>query len=1010
MDLTLDLHAWWNAAEVAGLLRAVAGIVDSAGFRTLLLVFALFGLLAVTTAAVIRYRPLEIATWFVAVTLLYLIAFAPRATVLVSDSRVMSAQAVAGVPIGLALPAALSSQLGIRIASLLETALGDVSAARFTEFGAVFPERAAMAIAQAGPVSAEARTVLGPFVDRCVVPEVLESDARMAEVMASPNLVATVTAAGWVNPARFVTIEGAPVRCDAAAARMLEVLRTVEIPSQERLLMTRLSSDGSAVAEVAIRRAVPESTARMLGLSQTLSESLGHAVLLAEVPGGVTREAARSDAPLAQAVALARAQGALAAEISFRTMGELAAAFLPKLRNILEFILIAAFPIVMAMIVCAGAAGASVVRMYLTLFLWLALWAPIATVINHLLVTLDAHPMTQLIARYGGLTLEAADLIRDQGATSQAMAGYMMLLVPLVSYLIAKGSDMGAASLASSMMQPAAGAAQSQSAALSAGNVQTGSASIGVSSINSASGNKSDLSTGFVSGALSRTSSAWGTVTRDSSTGAVTGMTVTGSDLGVSAASTLTRGEASSVSATESVAASSSVSSGWTAATASSFASTESSNASTGVASSEASLSTRGTAFTQEEASVESASSASRTELRSGSTVGERFGLETRTGGSVRAGASETASAPMDGNLGSGILAMGTLGTGPASAIPAASFAAEPGAFPARTGAPGALGAPDARGAGVASAGLDASGRLSTGTWAANEDGAASVESAAAGLGWEARTGTESREALSSESRRTQSSSSGRSSAKTAVSSTESRAASGEDARRTTGSTHAAGTSRTEESRTGAGARLDSWLVGRAIAAYGSAEEALRALSNPAERSAFASEAMAAAAGGGLDPAPGRGVNPPDRAKVEAEAAGAIASTRTRAGAVHAEGARRADSVRSEGEAALRLASAAPEPGETPPAESAGPSRCEADLARGALIAARAAWRRREVGASGVLSTALLGGLAYCSPSELARGIRDRAAADPEAARALAEIAGGAAPDDAALSRLGLWR
>lgn len=996
MDLTLDLHAWWNAAEVAGLLRAVAGIVDSAGFRTLLLVFALFGLLAVTTAAVIRYRPLEIATWFVAVTLLYLIAFAPRATVLVSDSRAMSAQAVAGVPIGLALPAALSSQLGIRIASLLETALEDVSAARFTEFGAVFPERAAMAIAQAGPVSAEARTVLGPFVERCVVPEVLESDARMAEVMASPNLVATVTAAGWVNPARFVTIEGAPVRCDAAAARMLEVLRTVEIPSQERLLMTRLSSDGSAVAEAAIRRAVPESTARMLGLSQTLSESLGHAVLLAEVPGGVTREAARSDAPLAQAVALARAQGALAAEISFRTMGELAAAFLPKLRNILEFILIAAFPIVMAMIVCAGAAGASVVRMYLTLFLWLALWAPIATVINHLLVTLDAHPMTQLIARYGGLTLEAADLIRDQGATSQAMAGYMMLLVPLVSYLIAKGSDMGAASLASSMMQPAAGTTQSQSAALSAGNVQTGSASIGVSSINSASGNKSDLSTGFVSGALSRTSSAWGTVT--------------GSDLGVSAASTLTRGEASSVSATESVAASSSVSSGWTAATASSFASTESSSASTGVASSEASLSTRGTAFTQGEASVESASSASRTELRSGSTVGERFGLETRTGGSVRAGASETASAPMDGNLGSGILAMGTLGTGPASAIPAASFAAEPGASPARTGAPGAPGAPDARGAGVAAAGLDASGRLSTGTWAANEDGAASVESAAAGSGWEARTGTESREALSSESRRTQSSSSGRSSAKTAVSSTESRAASGEDARRTTGSTHAAGTSRTEESRTGAGARLDSWLVGRAIAAYGSAEEALRALSNPAERSAFASEAMASAAGGGLDPAPGRGVNPPDRAKVEAEAAGAIASTRTRAGAVHAEGARRADSVRSEGEAALRLASAAPEPGETPPAESAGPSRCEADLARGALIAARAAWRRREVGASGVLSTALLGGLAYCSPSELARGIRDRAAADPEAARALAEIAGGAAPDDAALSRLGLWR
>lgn len=551
--MNIDFYASWNGPQVAALFRAVVGMTESSGYTVFLLTMTTLGLLGVTIAAVLRWKPFEMLSWFMSVVLFYSIAFVPKITVTVEDTRAMTAEAVTGVPIGLGLTAALSSKIGHFAANLFETALGDVDASKFTKFGAVFPERAAAALAKAGPVTAETRAVLDPFLNRCVMPEILESPAKLTELMTAENLAATVTARGWTNPARVLMIEGSPVYCDEAAQKLLTLLKTREVPAQEKLLMAKLSggNTGSAVLEAALKKAIPEAEAKMLGISRTLSESLTHAVLLTEIPGAAECQAGSLSMPLAGAVALAKAQGSLASEISFRTMGELAAAFLPKLRNLLEFILIAAFPIVLGMLVAFGAEGTRVARMYLTLFLWLALWAPIASVINYLLIHLDANPMNRIAEIYGGLTLEAADFIRDQGATSQAMAGYLMLLVPLISYLLARASDMGAANLASSMMQPAAGAAQSQSAQLSAGNVAAGNASIGNSSVNNANANKSDISTGFVAGSVTRTATAQGSVVRDSDRGQVTSVTAASSDLGVTGASTLTQGRSTQQSASD---------------------------------------------------------------------------------------------------------------------------------------------------------------------------------------------------------------------------------------------------------------------------------------------------------------------------------------------------------------------------------------------------------------------------------------------------------------------------
>lgn len=572
MSAALDFYAYWNGSQVADVLQAVVGIVGTDGYRTGMSFLALAGFLTVMTVAAVRCRGGDVIRWFAATVFFFFVVFVPKVNVNVHDVRAMTVKTVANVPMGPAFVACATSQIGKWTAELFETAFADVDAARFTKFGAVFPERVVAALQTTGPVLPETRALLNPFIEHCIAPEILDSDAKLSALMQSTNLLSTVKTSGWLNPARFFLREdGTPLYCTDAISVIETQLKTVEIPAQERKLLVRLA-DGSAtdaVFETALRKAVPEAETLLLGISRSMSESLGHALLMTEIPKGLadyagTSAAGSGAAAFAASIELSKAQAHLSTEISFRTMGELVKVYLPKLRNLLEAVLIAAFPLVFLVLVGLGSQGGAVARMYAVLFIWISLWAPLAAVMNHLIVHMDAEPMNRLVAEYGGTTLLAADAVRVAGTTSQAMAGYLMIFIPIIAYAIAKGSEIGAVSLASSVLSPANSAAQAQSSSAAMGNVTTGANAQGATTLGTVTTGKTDYSNVFSSPDTSRTTTPYGSVTRDFSTGDVTALQVVRSDLGVesSSAFTNTLSNQNMSSATASVASGATVASG----------------------------------------------------------------------------------------------------------------------------------------------------------------------------------------------------------------------------------------------------------------------------------------------------------------------------------------------------------------------------------------------------------------------------------------------------------------
>ena len=481
--MTFEFFAYWNGAQIRDLFEAVVAITGSADYTGLLKTLVLFGFLCVITVCALRYRGLDAGSFIFAVLLFYGVTLLPKTDVAINDERSGSIYVVSNVPLGLAFMASTTSHVGHWLTTIFEDTFAGVEAERFSRFGMVFPERAVNAVLAAGPVTVQGRTLISDFNRNCVMPELIDNPTKIEALSTSGNLWQMISQTGWVNPARMTQdTAGNWIGCDEAIAFIDTHMTNTELPDIQKFLAMKLLPD-QMDASTLILRVLPQAETLLLGISQSLSSSIKHSVFMNTLQTDIDNVAALAGHPLATATALAKAQGNLSSEINYRTMAEIAKDALPKVRNSLEFIILASFPLVFIMVLAVGHMAGTILRSYFTLLIWIQLWAPISAVMNYLIIHTDSHPMNQIIAEYGANTIYAANLIREAGASSQAIAGFLTILAPVIAFAIAKGSDFATAQLAASVMAPAQSAAQSQGASLTSGNISLGNTSWGNVSI-----------------------------------------------------------------------------------------------------------------------------------------------------------------------------------------------------------------------------------------------------------------------------------------------------------------------------------------------------------------------------------------------------------------------------------------------------------------------------------------------------------------------------------------------
>lgn len=532
MDDAFVFYAYWNGNQIRDLFEGLVSVTNGSGFVQLAAFLVVTGMVTCLLIGAVKGEGRSVISYFACAVLFWFVAIVPKATVVIEDVRSQTIYNVDNVPLSMAFFASASSRIGHWLTQAYETAFIPADVAKYSSFGAVYPQRVMEVLQRTGPVTVQGRETLQAVLKNCVLPEVVLDGRKADEAMASSDLWTLIKSDGWVNPARLAVMpDGSVMKCPAAVAELEQVLVNVEIPALKRWVHVKL--DPQAVnPSTSIAASITQTESLLLGISRSAESSLKHSLLLTALPKVMSGHAVTVAGPAAMASTLARAQGNLAGEINYRTMAKMAEDALPKIRNALEFVVIAMFPVVALIALVSGSGMAGVVRSYVTLLLTVQLWPALSSVVNYLVIAHDLHPFTLLAQNFGGSSLQAATLIRETGASSQAIAGALLCAVPVISYALVRAGDMAVGQLVGGLTQPAQSAATSQGAAIAAGNISQGNVSVSNVSSNNVSSNKADASIRSVDTGMAVTQSGYGTVTRAAS-GEVTGLQRTAVSFGV---------------------------------------------------------------------------------------------------------------------------------------------------------------------------------------------------------------------------------------------------------------------------------------------------------------------------------------------------------------------------------------------------------------------------------------------------------------------------------------------
>ena len=129
----------------------------------------------------------------------------------------------------------------------------------------------------------------------------------------------------------------------------------------------------SALANTAIAGSLVTSTNYLLGLSATATDTIKQSIVSnAVIDAQYTIPSQIGDAASA-ATNLAQAQAVRQTSDSYKAMAKLAEGTMPKVRNAIELVQYAVFPIILILTLIAGHHGGTVLKMYAGSLIWIQL-------------------------------------------------------------------------------------------------------------------------------------------------------------------------------------------------------------------------------------------------------------------------------------------------------------------------------------------------------------------------------------------------------------------------------------------------------------------------------------------------------------------------------------------------------------------------------------------------------------------------------------------------------------
>lgn len=487
-----EIYAYGNNDSLYGIFNAIAAIMGADSYLQSVAIVAFCGF--VTAALAYAFMPQKLIgwQWLASVLLVYSILFVPKVTVGIVDKLgTLPVQVVANVPFGLAFFGNLTSTIGNTLTEVFETAFQTLPGPAqqsadlaYQRHGVMFGNTLIKRTRQIVFDDPNFRTDLVNFVHNCTMFDLADGTIDPAAFSKAPvgagdlwSLMATP------NPARFSSITAGGVStiepCPAVYANLnarLPAVTNLGIQKLAALLNPDLPL-AQAVAEVSNQATQAYLRASLGGAGIAVADIVRQNGLINAINDTSDIIGQKINDPGSLILGLGRAQATAQTNAAWLNFGKMAEDALPLIRNAIEAIIYALFPLVILLLLLTYGLGTMrALQSYLLTLVWIQLWPPVYAILNYMASIASAKHIAaaaELGAGVNGLALVSASPVYSNTISDEAVVGYLVLAVPAIAWAAVKGMHtIGQAALTgTSSIQ---GAASGAAAAAATGNVALG--------------------------------------------------------------------------------------------------------------------------------------------------------------------------------------------------------------------------------------------------------------------------------------------------------------------------------------------------------------------------------------------------------------------------------------------------------------------------------------------------------------------------------------------------------
>lgn len=467
--------------------QAVAAWTGNGGYKSLLQVVMVMGLglSAITLAFNQDWRAW--INWFLGATLIYSCLMVPRLDVHVTDrlNPSLAPANVSNVPLGLALMASFTSQVGDYLTGSAEVVFGLPGDLNYSKNGMIYGARLYDATRSLRISDPEFAANLDEHFRQCVFYDVLLGRYSMKELAETGDIWATIAPGSQARAQRFLTRDATSGQVSSNIVTCREAYDTLN--AQWAGLVDAMGSvfgrqlypnQTAALAKAKLFADLPVAYQYLTGVSANATEIFKQTLTINAMSQAMHSMSGTSGAGNVDVYAQTRAD--IQTERTYGSIASNAMKWVPLLNVVLTVLFYALFPVLFPLFLLPKT-GPVALKGYVTGFFYLAAWGPLFVILHMMLMYKGAADISAVTGS-NGLSLASFTGMADVNSDIGLLAGYLIASVPFLAGGVAKGA-MAISHHATSYLNPSQNAAEEAAREASTGNVSLGNTSFENSSV-----------------------------------------------------------------------------------------------------------------------------------------------------------------------------------------------------------------------------------------------------------------------------------------------------------------------------------------------------------------------------------------------------------------------------------------------------------------------------------------------------------------------------------------------